>query len=68
LLLGAKDIWLRTKNGDPLNITAIVRVFVSEQLLLGFLRRSDEIARSVKDKLDIPLSEDHDENLEPIKL
>jgi hypothetical protein len=68
LLLAAKDVWLKTKNGDPLNVTAIVRVFVSEQLLLGFLRRCDEVAQNVKDKLDIPVSEEHDANLESVKL
>lgn len=67
-LIAAKDIWLKTKKGDPLNVSAIVRVFMSEHLLLGFLKRCDEVAEELKDELDIPVVEDDDETLESFEL
>jgi hypothetical protein len=67
-LIAAKDIWLKTKKGDPLNVSAIVRVFMNERILLGFLKRCDEIAEEVKDELEIPVVEDNDETLESFEL
>lgn len=67
-LIAAKDIWLKTKKGDPLNVSAIVRVFMSEHILLGFLKRCDEIAEELKDELDVPVGEDDDETLESLEL
>lgn len=68
LLIPAKDVWLKTRKGDPLNVEAIVRVFVSEQLLLGFLMRCDEVAQDLRGSLDLPVWEDDDENVESIEL
>ncbi|HVN93268.1 MAG TPA: hypothetical protein VMT38_06215 [Terracidiphilus sp.] len=67
-LIAAKDIWLKTKKGDPLNVSAIVRVFMSEHILLGLLNRCDEIAGELKKELDIPAVEEDDENLESVEL
>jgi hypothetical protein len=67
-LIAAKDIWLKTKKGDPLNVTAIVRVFMSEHILLGFLKRCDEVAEELKNELEIPVAEDDDETLESLEL
>jgi|ERR1035438_6517016 hypothetical protein len=67
-LIAAKDIWLKTKKGDPLNVSAIVRIFMSEHFLLGFLKRCDEIAEELKNELEIPVVEDDDETLESLEL
>jgi hypothetical protein len=67
-LIAAKDIWLKTKKGDPLNVSAIVRVFMSEHILLGLLTRCNEIAEELKDELEIPVVEDDDETLESLQL
>ena len=67
-LISAKDIWLKTQKGDPLNVSAIVRVYMSEHILLGFLKRCDEVAEELKDELDIPVLEDDNETLESIEL
>lgn len=67
-LISAKDIWLKTKKGEPLNVSAIVRVFMSEHILLGFLNRCDEVAEELKDELDYPVVEDENETLESIEL
>ena len=63
-LINAKDLWLKTRKGDPLNVDAIVRVFMSEHILLGFLNRCDELAAELKDEFDVQLSEEDDEILE----
>lgn len=63
-LINAKDLWLKTRKGDPLNVDAIVRVFMSEHILLGFLNRCDELATELKDEFDVELSEEDDEILE----
>jgi hypothetical protein len=67
-LIAAKDIWLKTQKGDPLNVNAIVRVFMSEHILLGLLKRCDEIAEELKNELEIPVGEDDDETLESLEL
>ncbi len=59
-LIAAKDLWLKTKKGDPLNVNAIVRVYMSEQVLLGLLNRCDELAQALKVELDLPGLEDND--------
>jgi hypothetical protein len=65
-LIAAKDLWLKTKKGDPLNVDAIVRVFVSEHILLGFLNRCDELAQELKPELDFPVMEEDDEVVESV--
>jgi hypothetical protein len=65
-LISAKDLWLKTRKGDPLNLDAIVRVFVSEPLLLGFLDRCDVLAQEIRGNLDIPVMEEENEVLESI--
>ncbi len=67
-LIAAKDLWVKTKKGDPLNVDAIVRVFFSEHILLGFLNRCDEIAQVLIPELDIPVMEEDDEVVESIEL
>jgi hypothetical protein len=63
-LINAKDMWLKTRKGDPLNLDAIVRVFMSEHILLGLFSRWDEVAETLKGELDIPITEDDDEVVE----
>jgi hypothetical protein len=65
-LIAAKDLWLKTKKGDPLNVDAIVRVFVSENILLGLLNRCDELAEELKPELDYPVTEEDDEVVESL--
>lgn len=65
-LISAKELWLKTKKGDPLNLDAIVRIFVSEQLLLGFLDQCDPLAQKLKGELEIPVLEDDHEIVESI--
>lgn len=67
-LIAAKDIWLKTKKGDPLNVDAIVRVYVSEHILLGFLNRCDQLAQELRPELDIPVMEEDDEIVESVAL
>lgn len=67
-LIAAKDLWLKTRKGDPLNVDAIVRVFVSEHILLGFLNSCDELAQELKVELDIPVMEEDDEVVESVAL
>ena len=67
-IIAAKDIWIKPKKGDPLNITALVRVFMSEHILLGFLNKCEEFAVDVNLELDIPVVEDDDEIVEPVEL
>jgi hypothetical protein len=67
-LVAAKDLWTKARKGDPLNVVAIVRVFMSEQTLLGFLNRSDELAQELMPDLEIPVMEEGDEVVESIDL
>jgi len=67
-LINAKDLWLKTRKGDPLNMDAIVRVFMSEHILLGLLDSCDGIAEELKGELDIPVTEEYDEVVEPFAL
>jgi hypothetical protein len=67
-LIAAKDLWLKTKKGDPLNVDAIVRVFMSEHTLLGFLNTCDEIAKDLGGEYCLPTAEDNDEIVESIEL
>ena len=67
-LIAAKDLWLKTRKGNPLNVDAIVRVFVSEHILLGFLNSCDELAQELKVELDIPVMEEDDEVVESVAL
>lgn len=66
-LISAKDLWLKTKKGDPLNVEAIVRIFMSEHLLLGLLNRFDEIAKELKPEVETPEMEGLDD-VESIEL
>jgi hypothetical protein len=65
-LIPAKDIWMKTQKGGPLNITAIVRVFMSEHVLLGLLNRCDEVAQVLKQEIEISVAEEDDEVLESL--
>jgi hypothetical protein len=67
-LIAAKDLWIKTKKGDPLNLDAIVRVFLSERILLGLLNRCDELAQELKSELDIPVMEEDYEVVESLEL
>ena len=67
-LISAKDLWVKTRKGDPLNVEGLVRVFINEHLLLEFMNRCDEIAQGLVKDLDITFSEDDDEVMESIAL
>jgi hypothetical protein len=67
-LIAAKDLWLKTRKGDPLNMDALVRVYSSEPILLRFLDRCDAIAQELIRDLDLTDLEDIDENVESIEL
>jgi hypothetical protein len=67
-LIAAKDLWIKTRKGDPLNMDALVRVYLNERLLLGFLDRCDAIAQDLVKELGITFAEDNDEDLELVDL
>lgn len=67
-LISAKDLWIKTSKGDPLGLDALVRVYMNEPLLLGFLNRCDSVAKDLIANLNLALPEGNNENMEPIEL
>lgn len=67
-LVSAKDLWIKTRKGDPLDMEALVRVYLNERLLLEFLDRCDAIAQELVGELGITVAEDDDENVELVEL
>jgi len=63
-LISAKDMWVRTKKGDPLNMEALVRVYTNDRLLLRLLDACDTIAKGLIEELNLTITEGDDENLE----
>jgi hypothetical protein len=67
-LIAAKDLWIKTRKGDPLNMDALVRVYLNERILLGFLDRCDVIAQDLIKELGITFAEENDEDMELVEL
>lgn len=67
-LISAKDLWIKTRKGEALNMDALVRVFVSEQVLLEFLNRCNSIAQDLVKELKITFEENDDATLDSIEL
>jgi hypothetical protein len=67
-LISAKDLWIKTRKGDPLDMEALVRVYLNERLLVGFLDQCDVIAKELVKDLNFTISEDDDEDLESVEL
>jgi hypothetical protein len=67
-LINAKDLWLKTRKGDPLNLDAIVRVFTNEHIVLGLLDCFDALAQELNKEFDVPVTEEDDETVESLPL
>jgi len=67
-MISTKDMWLKTKNGDPLNMDALVRVYANDYLLARFLDQCDVIASSLVEEMNIVFTGDSDENVESVDI
>lgn len=65
-LINPKDLWLKTRKGDALNMDALVRVFMNDYLIVELLDRCDEIGKKLVTELDIAFPEGEDEIMESI--
>jgi hypothetical protein len=67
-LINPKDLWLKTRKGDALNLDALVRVFMNDYLIVELLDRCDEIAQALVTELEITFPENEDEIVESVQL
>lgn len=65
-LISPKDVWIKPTKGDPLNMNALVRVYLNDFLLLDVLNRIDELAQPLAKELNITITEDDDHVVESL--